>query len=109
MRLSGQACGGDLPAQHATSGDARQFVELDGRRYSHIVDPRSGLGVGGPAAVTVIAADCTTADALATAASVLGPEAGPPVVARVAGAAARFFWMDGRTPRTVVTPGWPTP
>jgi len=92
-----------------TSGDARQFVEIDGRRYSHIVDPRSGIGVGGPAAVTVIAADCTTADALATAASVLGPEAGPPVLLRVSGAAARFFWMDGQTPRTVVTPGWPKP
>jgi len=92
-----------------TSGDARQFVEIDGRRYSHIVDPRSGIGVGGPAAVTVIAADCTTADALATAASVLGPEAGPAMVDRVPGAAARFFWMDGQTPRTAVTARWPTP
>ena len=92
-----------------TSGDARQFVEIDGRRYSHIVDPRSGNGVGGPAAVTVIAADCTTADALATAASVLGPDAGPTMVLQVPGAAARFFWMDGTMPRIVATPGWPGP
>lgn len=92
-----------------TSGDARQFVEIDGRRYSHVVDPRSGIGVSGPAAVTVIAADCTTADAVATAASVLGPEAGPSIVARIPGAAARFFWLDGQTPRTLVTPGWPMP
>jgi thiamine biosynthesis lipoprotein len=92
-----------------TSGDARQFVEIEGRRYSHVVDPRSGIGIDGPAAVTVIAADCTTADALATAASVLGPDAGPKVVARVPGAAARFFWLDGQAPRIVVTPGWPTP
>ena len=92
-----------------TSGDARQFVEIEGRRYSHVVDPRSGIGVNGPAAVTVIAADCITADALATAANVLGPDDGPTVVALIPGAAARFFWLDGETPRTVVTPGWPTP
>jgi thiamine biosynthesis lipoprotein len=57
-----------------TSGDAFQAVEIDGRRYSHIVDPRTGIGVAGPAAVTVVARDCATADAVATAASVLGPD-----------------------------------
>ena len=73
-----------------TSGDAFQAVEIDAVRYSHIVDPRTGLGVPGPAAVTVIAADCTTADAVATAASVLGPEAGLAFVEAVPEAAARF-------------------
>ncbi|MBU6222198.1 MAG: FAD:protein FMN transferase [Planctomycetes bacterium] len=73
-----------------TSGDAFQAVEIDCVRYSHIVDPRTGLGVPGPAAVTVIAPDCTTADAVATAASVLGPEAGLALVEAVPGAAARF-------------------
>jgi thiamine biosynthesis lipoprotein len=90
-----------------TSGDAHQHVEVDGRRYSHVVDPRTGLGVSGPAAVTVIAPDATTADALATAASVLGPERGPDVVARFPGAAARFIWHDGTTTRSLTTPGWP--
>lgn len=80
-----------------TSGDAFQAVEIDGVRYSHIVDPRTGLGVVGPAAVTVVAADCTTADALATAASVLGPEAGLVLVEETPGAAARFVTLvDGR-------------
>jgi len=73
-----------------TSGDAFQAVEIDGVRYSHIVDPRTGLGVPGPAAVTVIAPDCTTADAVATAANVMGPEAGLGLVEAVPGAAARF-------------------
>jgi thiamine biosynthesis lipoprotein len=73
-----------------TSGDAFQAVEIDGLRYSHIVDPRTGLGVPGPAAVTVIAPDCITADAVATAASVMGPEAGLGLVEAVPGAAARF-------------------
>jgi thiamine biosynthesis lipoprotein len=91
-----------------TSGDAFQSVTIDGVRYSHIVDPRTGLGVTGPAAVTVIAPDCTTADALATAASVLGPTAGMRLVAAAPGAAARFVWeeADG-TRRECRSPDWP--
>ena len=58
----------------STSGDAQQYVEIDGVRYSHIVDPRTGLGVTGRSSVTVVAPNGTTSDALATAASVLGPE-----------------------------------
>lgn len=91
-----------------TSGDAFQVVEIDGRRYSHIVDPRTGLGVPGPAAVTVIAPDCTTADALATAASVLGPEEGLRLVAATPGCAARVIWQDGDSTRTATTPAWPS-
>lgn len=90
-----------------TSGDARQAVEIEGRRYSHIVDPRTGLGVEGPAAVTVIAADGITADAVATAASVMGHAAGPEIVGRFPGSAARFLWHDGDTIQSAVTPGWP--
>ncbi len=56
-----------------TSGDAFQHVVIDGRRYSHIVDPRTGLGLTDQSGVTVIAPDCMTADSLATAVSVLGP------------------------------------
>lgn len=91
-----------------TSGDAFQSVTIDGVRYSHIVDPRTGLGVAGPAAVTVIAQDCTTADALATAASVLGATAGMRLVAATPGASARFVWeeADG-TRQERCSPGWP--
>jgi thiamine biosynthesis lipoprotein len=92
-----------------TSGDAHQAVEIDGVRYSHIVDPRTGLGVVGRTAVTVIAPDCTTADALATALSVLGPRAGPEVAARFPGTSALFSFVDGAEVRQVATPGWPTP
>ncbi|MCO6455878.1 MAG: FAD:protein FMN transferase [Pirellulaceae bacterium] len=72
----------------ATSGDAWQFVEIDGQRYSHILDPRTGLGLTDHAGVSLIAADGMTADALASAVSVLGPEAGLKLVDRTAGAAA---------------------
>ena len=59
----------------ATSGDYEQFVEIDGRRYSHILDPRTGRPVEQISSVTVLAPDATTADAYATSASVLGPKA----------------------------------
>ena len=91
----------------ATSGDAYQAVEIGGVRYSHIVDPRTGIGVPGPAAVTVVAADATAADALATAASVLGPTAGPALIASFPGTSARFAWQEAGASQTLVTPGWP--
>ncbi len=60
----------------ATSGDATQFVEIDGKRYSHIVNPHTGLGLTLRSSVTVVAPSCRTADSLASAVSVLGPTAG---------------------------------
>ncbi|MEX2670484.1 MAG: FAD:protein FMN transferase [Phycisphaeraceae bacterium] len=60
----------------ATSGDVFQFVEIAGVRYSHIIDPRTGEPTTTPLAVTVIAEDATTADALASSIAVMGPEAG---------------------------------
>lgn len=61
----------------ATSGDYRNFIELDGRRYSHMIDPRTGYPVDHRlASVSVIADDCLSADAWATALMVLGPEHG---------------------------------
>ncbi len=56
----------------ATSGDLERFYEYNGTRYSHIVDPRTGHGITERRAVTVIASDGATADALASAVSVLG-------------------------------------
>jgi thiamine biosynthesis lipoprotein len=58
----------------STSGDAEQHLELDGRRYSHIVDPATGAPLTGSVEVTVIARRGIDADALATALSVMGPE-----------------------------------
>ncbi|MGH7193003.1 MAG: FAD:protein FMN transferase, partial [Candidatus Saccharimonadales bacterium] len=71
-----------------TSGDAFQHVVIDGRRYSHIVDPRTGLGLTEPSSVCVLAADCITADSLATAVSVLGPRDGLQLIERTPRAAA---------------------
>lgn len=60
----------------ANSGDMYQFVEIDGKRYSHIVDPKTGLGLTNRLTVSVIAPTAADADALASAVSVLGPEKG---------------------------------
>jgi FAD:protein FMN transferase len=56
----------------ATSGDLERHYVYRGIRYSHILDPRTGLGVTYPRAVTVVAEDAATADALASIVSVVG-------------------------------------
>jgi FAD:protein FMN transferase len=76
----------------ATSGDIFQHVEIDGARYSHIVDPRTGFGLTDRSLVVVIARSCTTADSLSTAISVLGAAAGLPLAERY-GACARMLRM----------------
>jgi thiamine biosynthesis lipoprotein len=66
----------------ATSGDYRIYYERDGRRYSHEIDPATREPVTHRlASVSVVAADCTYADAMATALFVLGPERGPALAA----------------------------
>jgi len=64
-------------AAMATSGDYRQYYEVDGQRVSHLIDPRDAQPVIHTlASVTVVAAQCATADAWATALSILGPDEG---------------------------------
>lgn len=75
-------------ASVTTAGDALQHVVIDGKRYSHIVDPRTGLGVTDRVGVAVIARDCLTADSLDTAASVLGPKAALALIEATPGAGA---------------------
>lgn len=61
----------------ATSGDYRNFRVVDGVKYSHTIDPRTGRPIEDPpASVTVIAPTCALADAWATALCVLGPDEG---------------------------------
>ena len=57
----------------ATSGDYEQFVGAGGKRYGHILDPRTGWSASGLASVTVVTERATSADAWATALFVLGP------------------------------------
>lgn len=66
----------------STSGDAERFVEIEGRRYSHIVDPRTGLGLTRRATVTVINQDGSASDAYATSLYLLGAD-GPELTSRI--------------------------
>jgi thiamine biosynthesis lipoprotein len=71
----------DLPAcAVATSGDYARWFSIGDERLSHIVDPRTGYPVAGMGSVTVTAPDAMTADALTTALSVMGAEAGVKLV-----------------------------
>jgi thiamine biosynthesis lipoprotein len=89
-----------------TSGDAVQHVEIDGVRYSHIVNPKTGLGLTDRSAATVIARDCATADSYATAASVLGATAGLKLIQATSGAEAIITRVEDGKPVTVESPGF---
>lgn len=60
----------------STSGNYENFFMSGGKRYSHLLDPRTGLPVQGIASCTVVAPTCLETDALATACFILGPESG---------------------------------
>lgn len=77
-----------------TSGDYERFFEVEGVRYHHILDPRDGRPADACQSVTVVAASAAEADALATAAFVLGPEAGRRLV-ESRGGLALFVDADG--------------
>jgi len=78
----------------STAGDTEQFVEIGGARYSHIVDPKTGMGLTTRIQVTVVAKDGTTADGLDTGLAVLGPERALPIVEQLDGVSARIVWKE---------------
>ncbi|HME00377.1 MAG TPA: FAD:protein FMN transferase [Terriglobia bacterium] len=79
----------------STSGDAEQHVEIGGVRYSHIVDPKTGMALTGRSSVTVVAPNGITADGYATAVSVLGPERGLKLITSTPGAGALILIESG--------------
>ena len=80
----------------STAGDAEQFVEIDGRRYSHIIDPKTGYGLVGRRSVTVIAPNATTSDGLDTGLCILGVERGLKIVENRKDVAALFVFETGK-------------
>jgi FAD:protein FMN transferase len=65
----------------ATSGNYERFIEIEGKRYAHIIDGRSAWPANGTASVTVIASDAVTADALSTTLFILGADDGQRMIA----------------------------
>ncbi len=102
----------------ATSGNYERFVEIAGRRYAHIVDPRSQTPVAGMAQVTVVARSAVEADVLSTVLFVLGVEDGRDMLAAYPEASAlwvldaarpsegRAFATAGFLARFEVADGW---
>jgi len=80
----------------ATSGDYEKFFIYQGKRYHHIFNPRDGFPTEGCQSVTVVCKDGITADALATAVFVLGPEKGYSLCQRLEGVECLIVDKDGR-------------
>ena len=78
----------------STSGNAEQHVEIDGRRYSHVIDPSSRMGLVSDITVTVIARHGLDADGLDTAVALLGADRGL-ALAESRGAAALVIERTG--------------
>lgn len=83
-----------------TSGDYERFFEQDGVRYHHIFDPCTGQPGRLCQSVTVVAADAASADALATAAFVLGPQAGWQLLEDLPGVEGLIVAADGSLRQT---------
>ena len=79
----------------STSGDSEQYFELDGVRYSHVIDATEGRALVRSPLVTVVAPRGIDADSLATAVSVMGVENGLRFVEMHTAAAALAVWRDG--------------
>ena len=78
-----------------TSGDYERFFEVEGRRYHHIIDPRTGFPAQGCLSATVVAPNAEFADALATAMCVLGPTEGLPLIESLPRVDAILVGMNG--------------
>ena len=78
----------------ATSGDRFQYVEIGGVRYSHLIDPKTGMGLTNRCQATVVAPLGTLADGLASSICILGPEKGMKLVEKVPRVAAVFIGFD---------------
>lgn len=80
----------------ATSGDYRNYYEIDGIRYSHEIDPRTGYPAQtGVASATVVATNCMDADALATALIIMGAESGLQFIEKLDGVEAFLILREG--------------
>jgi thiamine biosynthesis lipoprotein len=90
----------------STSGDYERYFDLQGRRYAHILDPRTGWPVQGRAAVSVYAPNPFAADALSTALFVLGPGPALPLL-ESARAGALFAEWNGDSLVLIIVGEWP--
>ena len=80
----------------STSGDAEQYVEIDGKRYSHIVDPKTGIGLVGRMSATVVAPHGVVADSQTKIVCRARPGEGVPILEKEDGVSGRFVRLRRR-------------
>ena len=94
----------------STSGDVNQFVVIDGKRYSHIMDRKTGLGITHRIGATVTHSQAIYSDALGTIICLLGEKKGIDFLKRYPGAEARVGYLDVETKKHyITTPLFPEP
>ena len=93
----------------STSGDSEQFIEIKGIRYSHIVDPRTGLGLTTRIQDTVIGPDATMTDSLDTTVNVLGVKRGLALVESMPRTAAMISTKEGDEVQVFLSHRFPRP
>jgi len=113
---SADAQGGSAPcriklhdAAISTSGDSKQFVEINGKRYSHVIDPFTGMALEGMGSTTVFARDATTTDALGTALSILPVADGIRLAESLQGVAVYMVRQAGTGWKRYSSRGFPGP
>jgi thiamine biosynthesis lipoprotein len=85
-----------VDAAISTSGDYERYFDEDGKRYHHIINPRTGRSVGEVRSVTIIGPDATTTDGLSTSVFVMGPERGIALIERLGDVDAVIVKSDGK-------------
>lgn len=90
----------------STAGDTHQYVEIDGKRYSHIIDPKTGLGLTTRRSVTVVARDGTTADGWDTALCVMEPDRALKTIQMIPGAEMQYTWEAPKSTELIRSRGF---
>lgn len=110
LAIDGAPTLGPLTLTHAavsTAGDSEQWMTVDGVRYSHILDPRTGRPMTGRSSTTVVAPTGLVADGLDTALALVGPDQGNAIIDDTPGAAAAWvIERPGERPRVVYSARW---
>ena len=90
----------------STSGDAEQYVEIGGKRYSHIVNPHTGIGLLGRQSATIVAKNGITADSLTKVVSVLGPEKGFAIIEKIDGVSSLVVRKTDKSEEVLLSKGF---
>lgn len=91
----------------STSGDTEQYVEIDGVRYSHLVNPKTGIGLTRRISVSVVARHGIDSDSLTKVVSILGPEKGNALIEKFPSASARVVLKTDAGVMVTTSRGFP--